>query len=102
MVYSKKGVQWLWTDKTEKAFNTAKQMVTSDQVLAHFHTDVPLKLACDASPYGIGAVLSHTYPDGREKSIGFASCTLNSAEKNYAQIDASIGLGHQEVPPLPL
>ena len=62
-------------------------MVTSDQVLAHFQTDVPLKLACDASPYGIGAVLSHTYPDGMEKPIGFASRTLNSAETNYAQID---------------
>ena len=83
----KKGVQWLWTDEADKAFKTAKRMVTSDQVLAHFQTDVPLKLVCDASPYGIGAVLSHTYPDGMEKPIGFASRTLNSAETNYAQID---------------
>ena len=83
----KKEVQWLWTDEADKAFNTAKRMVTSDQVLAHFQTDVLLKLACDASPYGIGAVLSHTYPNGMEKPIGFASRTLNSAETNYAQID---------------
>lgn len=64
-------------------------MVTSDQVLTHFHTEVPLKLACDASPYGIGAVLSHTYSDGTEKpiEIGFPSRTINSAERNYAQID---------------
>ena len=83
----KKGIPWLWTDKTDRAFNKAKRMVASEQVLAHFHTDVPLKLACDASPYGIGAVLSHTYRDGTERPIGFPSRTLNSAEKNYAQID---------------
>ena len=77
-------------DETDKALNTAKRMVTSDQVLAHFHTDVPLKLVCDASPYGIGAVLSHIYPDGIEKLIGFASHTLNNAERNYAQIDREV------------
>ena len=41
----------------------------------------------DATPYGIEAVLSHLIEDGIEWPVEFASRTLSSAEKNYAQIE---------------
>jgi hypothetical protein len=78
---------WKWTTDCDKAFNEAKKMVSSEQVLTHYNPDLPLRVACDASPYGLGAVLSHTMPDGAERPIAFASRTLTKSEKNYSQID---------------
>ena len=44
-------------------------------------------LECDASPYGISAVISHHFPDNVDRPIAYASRSLNAAEKNYSQIE---------------
>ncbi|XP_041473613.1 uncharacterized protein K02A2.6-like [Lytechinus variegatus] len=79
--------KWKWDETCENAFKNAKKMIASEQVLVHYNPELPLSLATDASPYGLGAVLSHTMPDGNDRPIAFASRSLNSAERNYAQID---------------
>ena len=55
--------------------------------MTYYYSGVPLKLASDASSYGLGAVLSLVFPQGIEKPIAFASRSLSKAEKNYAHID---------------
>ena len=80
-------VHWEWTQECARAFQQAKESLVSSQVLAHYDTSLPIKLAADASAYGIGAVISHVYPDGSERPVAFASRTLTSAERNYAQLE---------------
>ena len=80
-------VPWEWTPEQDKAFSESKTLLASSSLLVHYDPKLPLTLACDASAYGIGAVLAHRMPDGSEKPIGYASRTLNKAEKNYSQLE---------------
>ncbi|XP_048590103.1 uncharacterized protein K02A2.6-like [Nematostella vectensis] len=81
------GVEWSWLPECEQAFTSAKELLQSAKVLTHYDVNLPIKLACDASPYGIGAVISHVMPGGEERPIAFASRTLTGSEKNYAQLE---------------
>ena len=71
----------------QKAFDTAKQLLSSDRALAHYDVDRPVKLYCDASAYGLGACLVHIMDDGSQKPIAYASRTLSKPEQAYAQIE---------------
>ena len=83
----KKGQPWKWEAAQIKAFQKSKDMLKSAKLLVHYDSTKELILSCDASPYGIGAVLSHVFEDGSERPIAYASRTLADAEKNYAQVD---------------
>ena len=82
-----KAVTWSWGAKQQKAFKEAKNALTSAEVLVHYDPTKQLRLSCDASPYGVGAVLSHKLDDGTEHPIAFASRSLSPAERKYAQLD---------------
>ena len=79
-------VPFIWTPECDAAFMKAKAALSSETFLTHYDVKRPLLLACDASAYGIGAVLSHVMDDGSERPIAFASRMLTSSERNYAQL----------------
>ena len=76
-----------WGPKQDESFKASKHLLSSSKVLVHFDAKKDLLLACDTSPYGVWAVLSHRMPDGTEKPIAFASRSLASAERKYSQLE---------------
>ena len=66
--------QWKWTPECNEAFQEAKTNLVSFRVLAHYDPTLPLKLAADASAYGVGVGhFVYVMPNGEETPIAFAS-----------------------------
>ena len=79
--------KWKWSEECKKSFTEIKKLLASAPVLAHYNPELPIQLAGDASAYGIGAVISHQFPDGSERPVAYASRTLTSTERNYSQLE---------------
>lgn len=82
-----KGEKFEWTKECDRAFEWVKRELISPQVLAHFDPNEEIILSCDASSYGLAAILSHRYSDGTEKPIAYASKIIPEKELNRAIID---------------
>ena len=87
-----KETKWSWGAEQQKSFDEVKKLLASDCLLVHYDPNKELILACDASPYGVGAVLSHRDENGQEHPIAFASRTLGKAEKNYSQLEKGLAI----------
>lgn len=74
---------WKWSAECSEVFQQTKQSLSSASVLTHYDPTLP----GDASAYGIRAVISHIFLNGREKSIAFVSHPLSTSEHNYAQLE---------------
>ena len=79
----RKETHWHWEQEQMHAFQKSKEFLKSSRLLVHFDSQKELTLACDASQYGLGAVLSHRMTDGSEHPIAYASRTLTNAERNW-------------------
>ena len=82
-----KNAPWEWSETCQRAFEDSKKSLQSNRLLVHYDPEFPLILACDASPYGVGAVISHQMKDGRKRPIGFALQSLTKTEQNYSKIE---------------
>ena len=72
----RRNVRWSWSKECQAAFCKVKMQLSSHPVLVHYDSSLPLRLACDASQCGVGAVIAHIMPDGSEKPVAFGSRTL--------------------------
>ena len=83
----RKDVVWNWSGKCQCSFNKAKESLASSDVLLHYNPALPIRLAADASAYGIGPVIAHVLADRSKRPVAFAFRTLTASERNYAQVD---------------
>ena len=78
-----KDISFIWEDKHEVAFNTLRDLVTSEPVLRQPQLDKPFEVEVDALGFALGGVLLKRQEDGKNHSIGYYSTTLNKAQQNY-------------------
>ncbi|XP_065190667.1 uncharacterized protein K02A2.6-like [Sycon ciliatum] len=83
----KRNTVWKWQAPQQQAFRALKSALSAPPVLVHYSPSLPLRLTCDASGTGIGAVLSHVMPEGQEQPIAYASRSLTTSERNYSQLE---------------
>ena len=83
---TKKNTEFVWGPSHVRAFEQLKQLLSSNRVLVHYSTELPVGISCDASSIGIGAVLFHRFSDGSERPICNVSKTLTDTQRNYSQI----------------
>ena len=82
----RKGEAWKWDKDQQKSFEATKGMLVKSPLLVHFDPSLPIVVHTDASPYGVGAVLSHVV-DGQERPVSYSSRSLTVAERNYGHIE---------------
>ena len=78
--------EWRWSAEQDKAFAEAKQALLDSQVLVHYDPTCPVVVSCDASLFGIGAVLVNVV-NGEERPVSFISRSLTQGEKSYSQLE---------------
>ena len=71
----------------KKAFDTTKKLLSEAPLLVHYDPKKDIVIHTDASPYGVGSVLSHVYPDNSERPVSYASRSLGISERNYGHVE---------------
>ena len=72
-----------WSPDCDLAFSVLKEKLVSAPVLAFPCFDQEFVVECDASDYGLGAVISQRQ-DGDEKVIAYASRVIEDRERRYS------------------
>lgn len=85
---TKKDTNWRWTEEEEAAANKLKEALTGAEVMAYFDPKKETDILVDASPVGLGAVLTQ---DGRV--LCYASRGLTDVEQRYSQTERDVNHG---------
>lgn len=99
---TEKQTPFVWTTECQSAFDLSKKKLLCHNILVPYDPTKHLIVSSDASPYGIGCVLSQVMAGNSsnksnknyivEKPVMFASCSLNSSQQKYSQLERE-GLG---------
>ena len=74
-----------WTEEHEKLFNSVKERIHKDTVLAVPSTDYPFHIHVDSSNVGTGCILIQQFPEGK-RIISFNSRVFDKAEQKMSTL----------------
>lgn len=80
-----KDTKFVWSTECQQCFENVKEALRKSELLARYDPKKPLTVVCDASPYGVGAVLNVIEND-EERPCFMVSASLKPAECNYSQL----------------
>ena len=84
---TKEGVEYVWSEIQDKAFNEAKHLVSTAPTLMYYDINKPVTLQVDASEGGLGGALLQPNKDNKLQPVAFTSCSMSETEQRYSQIE---------------
>ena len=86
---TKKDTTWSWGPQQQSAMERLKSELMENTTMAYFDPRKKSKLLVDASPVGLGAILSQHNPDkeGNDHIVAYASRALTPVEQRYSQTE---------------
>ena len=79
------GTKWQWTKQHQHAFDELKRRLTASPTMAYFDPAKDTELVVDASPVGLGAILTQKTSDSGKNIVAYASRSLSPVEQRYSQ-----------------
>ena len=79
---TKTNTPWCWSDEQETAFLSLKDSLTSNSVMRYFDPLKKLTIIVDASPVGLGGILTQD-----NHVLSYASRSLTEVESRYSQTE---------------
>ena len=81
-----KNAEFKWGKEQQAAFEKLKELISNGDALAYFNVNSRTRIVEDASPVGLGEVLTQLH--GSEwRVIGFASRLLSDVDRRYSQTE---------------
>ena len=77
--------EWVWQPEHQNCFDKLKDACSSKPTLAYYDVKKPVKISCDSSQHGLGAVCLQ-----ENKPVAYASRSLSDMEQRYAQIEKEL------------
>ena len=84
---TKKNEKFSWGKEEQESFDELKKRLCGAEVLAYYRPHAETKLIVDASPVGLGAILTQMQEDGEYRPVSYSSYALNETEMRYSQIE---------------
>ena len=84
-----KDVLWSFDQPQKEAMKRLKQLVTQTPILRYYDPELPIRISCDASTKGLGALLEQKYQENWYP-VAYGSRSLNSSEYNYVPLEAEM------------